>query len=252
MLDDWNTRAQAGDTFGGITSLFSGLAFAGLIVTLWMQRHELRLQRLELADTRAELASQRGVMERQALHFEKQGLETTFFQRLQHFETIIDGIDRQYRDYDSIDGTTTINVQGRDALERLARTVRRATLFVDIDDKTITEDGWQDRYSTIYEKVESDLGNYFRVLYNLLDHIDSQESLSDTEKYGYIKMIRASLTPDELVLIFYSATSRYASERMRLMIARYALFKHIPRRYLTEAPFITRIYQSGAFGKQPI
>ena len=38
MLDDWNTRAQAGDTFGGITSLFSGLAFAGLIVTLWMKR----------------------------------------------------------------------------------------------------------------------------------------------------------------------------------------------------------------------
>ena len=149
-------------------------------------------------------------------------------------------------------GAATKTVQGRDALERIARTVRRATLFDGRDsEQVVTEDGWQDRYSTIYEKVESDLGNYFRVLYNLLDHIDSQESLSDTEKYGYIKMIRASLTPDELVLIFYSATSRYASERMRLMIARYALFKHIPRRYLTEAPFIAARYPDRAFGKQP-
>ena len=250
LIGDWETRAQAGDTFGGITSLFSGLAFAGLIVTLWMQRHELRLQRLELAETRAELASQRGVMERQAHHFERQALETTFFQRLQHFETIIDGIDRQYRDYDSMSGETTINVQGRDALERVARTMRRATLFDNLHNEAeITEDGWQDRYNIIYEKLESDLGNYFRVLYNLLDYIDAQEGLTDAEKYGYIKIIRASLSPDELLLIFYNVTSDYSSDRMKALVERYALLKHLPRRYIDEAPFVASAYPDRAFGK---
>ena len=40
-----------GDAFGGVNALFSGLAFAGLVVTLYMQRQELELQRNELSCT---------------------------------------------------------------------------------------------------------------------------------------------------------------------------------------------------------
>jgi hypothetical protein len=39
------TLGQFGDTFGFVNSLFSALSIAGVIVTLWMQRYELRLQR---------------------------------------------------------------------------------------------------------------------------------------------------------------------------------------------------------------
>jgi hypothetical protein len=46
----------AGDNFEALSALFSGLAFAALIVTLLMQREELRLQRQELRLTRKELA----------------------------------------------------------------------------------------------------------------------------------------------------------------------------------------------------
>lgn len=41
-----------GDSFGPLTSLFSGLAFAGLIWTILLQRVELKLQRKELQETR--------------------------------------------------------------------------------------------------------------------------------------------------------------------------------------------------------
>ncbi|MBF5038571.1 hypothetical protein INP77_03585 [Methylophilus sp. 13] len=41
-----------GDSFGLLTSLFSGLAFAGLIWTILLQRVELRLQRKELQESR--------------------------------------------------------------------------------------------------------------------------------------------------------------------------------------------------------
>lgn len=44
-----------GDSFGVLTAFFSGLAFAGLIGTLLLQRDELRLQREELQLTRVEL-----------------------------------------------------------------------------------------------------------------------------------------------------------------------------------------------------
>lgn len=48
-------RGQFGDLFGSINALFSGLAFAGVIVAILLQREELKLQREELAANRAEL-----------------------------------------------------------------------------------------------------------------------------------------------------------------------------------------------------
>lgn len=41
-------RGQFGDQFGVVTALFTGLAFAWFIVTVFMQRRELQLQREEL------------------------------------------------------------------------------------------------------------------------------------------------------------------------------------------------------------
>ncbi len=56
FLPKWEERAQLGDMFGSVNSLFSGLAFAVLIYTMWLQRTELTLQRQELELTRQELA----------------------------------------------------------------------------------------------------------------------------------------------------------------------------------------------------
>jgi hypothetical protein len=54
-LPDWPTRGQFGDVFGAANSLFSGLAFAGLIYAILLQREDLALQRKELELTRQEL-----------------------------------------------------------------------------------------------------------------------------------------------------------------------------------------------------
>lgn len=48
-------QARFGDMFGAVNTLFSGLAFAGIIYTILLQRNELALQRKELRDTRTEL-----------------------------------------------------------------------------------------------------------------------------------------------------------------------------------------------------
>ena len=49
------TSGQFGDTFGGLNALFSGLAFAAVVVTLLTQREELKLQRKELRLQREEM-----------------------------------------------------------------------------------------------------------------------------------------------------------------------------------------------------
>lgn len=55
VFETWDVRGQFGDTFGAVNALFSGLAFAGLLYTVNLQRQELSLQRRELELTRIEL-----------------------------------------------------------------------------------------------------------------------------------------------------------------------------------------------------
>jgi hypothetical protein len=55
FINEEEAKGQFGDSFGAINALFSGLAFAGIIATILLQRKELILQRKELKLTREEL-----------------------------------------------------------------------------------------------------------------------------------------------------------------------------------------------------
>lgn len=68
-------RGAFGDKFGAINALFSGLAFAGIIFTILLQRRDLSLQRQELEETRKEFIQQNETLK-------KQRFENTFFQLL--------------------------------------------------------------------------------------------------------------------------------------------------------------------------
>lgn len=69
----WDIRSNGdsnfgtfGDTFGALNTLFSGLAFATLIITLILQRKELQLQRQEVAESNSIAKSQTEISEQQA------------------------------------------------------------------------------------------------------------------------------------------------------------------------------------------
>ena len=59
-------HVQFGDVFGAASSLFSALAFVGLLVTIFLQRKELSLQREELRLQRKEMEASRGELANQA------------------------------------------------------------------------------------------------------------------------------------------------------------------------------------------
>ncbi len=61
-----------GDMFGAVNTLFSGMAFAGVIYAILLQRKELALQRAELRLTRGELKQSRIEAERTASAQEQQ------------------------------------------------------------------------------------------------------------------------------------------------------------------------------------
>lgn len=55
LIPDSQERAEFGEMFGFVETLFSGLAFAGVIYAIYLQRLDLNLQRQELRLTREEL-----------------------------------------------------------------------------------------------------------------------------------------------------------------------------------------------------
>lgn len=58
-FSDWSKSGTFGDTFGALNTLFSGLALAGVIVTILIQRTELQNQRFELSLQRNEMIETR-------------------------------------------------------------------------------------------------------------------------------------------------------------------------------------------------
>ena len=63
-LDNWTDRADLGQMFGVASSLFAGLAFAGITYAIFLQKDELELQRQELRLTRGELRRSAEAQER--------------------------------------------------------------------------------------------------------------------------------------------------------------------------------------------
>lgn len=82
-----------GDAFAALNTLFSGLAFGGLIYAIFLQKSELSLQRNELELSRNELSGQREQLELQNKTLNTQTFENTFFQLLRSHNDIVSSID---------------------------------------------------------------------------------------------------------------------------------------------------------------
>jgi hypothetical protein len=88
-----------------------------------------------------------------------------------------------------------------------------------------------DSYLNYYELHQSDLGHYFRNLYHIVKFIKN----TDIEnKNTYIGLVRAQLSNDELVMLFYNCISDYGSEKFLPMAVEFRLFKNLNPRTLID------------------
>lgn len=216
-----------GDSFGLLTSLFSGLAFAGLIITIVMQRDELTLQREELSLTRKELSGQKQEMQAQNETLKVQRFENTFFKMLEVLEACRNDIF-----YQSFQGSPS---QGRDAVKRLYDsfidgflTDRKSVGIIQekvFSEECKTKKGVAHRYNKFYAKYGDELGQYYRTLYNTLKLVDRSDFIY--EKSVYTNLVRAQLSRYELSLLFYNSLSDYGREKMDPLVRKYNILKHL-------------------------
>ncbi|ROI09471.1 hypothetical protein EGH90_04040 [Kaistella haifensis] len=253
-LSNEELRGVFGDKFGAINALFSALAFAGIIFTIFLQKKELKLQREELAETRDEFIKQNKTLN-------KQRFENTFFQLIKLHGDIVDklkiksfdGTDYEKREFfvgairefkyksnakyfaysalNKLDANeindfkadrTIINsfkskldTEEIKNLEELSDTEIDNFICEPINNKELII---AEEYKNFFHKFQYNLGHYFRNLYHIYKYIYITKLISEDDKQFYANIVRAQLSTDELVLIFYNSLTpiKYFSDTPNL------------------------------------
>lgn len=202
-----------GDGFGVLTSLFTGLALAGLWYTI-------QLQRIELSETREVLKQQSRSLEAQSKSSQVQVVEATFFQLLQRFSEVARDVKRgaeigrgaiaaYYRDFKDQATNRTV-----------AAPVPSALISVEVFGRYLTAN-------------QQELNHYFRTLYHVFKFIDEHDALSDEDKIRYANVARAQLSTYEVLLLAYNGLVG-EGEGFKYLIEKYGLLKHIHRHDLVQ------------------
>ncbi len=199
------TLNNFGSSFNILTSLFTGLAFAGVIISI-------RLQSVELKTAITAFEGQKNALQNQEL-------DNKFFQMLGFFIEVKKNIKTK------IDGN---EYSGNDVFEPLVKKL------LDAVNKSFSEDSKQD-IQAIFKKEFVNFNNdyeivkyYFLNLYQILNYI-KQQSTNDYSVKLYTNMLRAQLSKKELVLLAYNSigVQKFTSNNYQNLVEEYAFFEHL-------------------------
>ena len=245
---DKEERGTFGDMFGAVNALFSGLAFAGLIVTLIMQHEELGLQRKELAQTNDELAAQREEFVAQTKTMKIQRFENTLFNMLSLQQGIVNSID--YIPQGGADPNPEF--RGKYVFDVFYN--KKITKFQYGNERQIMGiKGLIQAENDIqaYRRVSeiSIFDSYFRHLYRIFKYIDESQLIDNTERYSYSCIVRAQLSDYELLLLFYNALTidDNGAFKFKHLIEKYAIFNNIRESMLARQHEDYILYHGGAY-----
>lgn len=215
LLWPLNERAIYGEMFGIANSLFSGLAFFGIILTLYMQTQQHKVGTV-------------------------QQYENTFFQLINIHRQNVQDIDLRLRS-GNVDS-------GRDCFRRFYNSYRSIYTKKHITSMLDAEQYINVSYLNFYEMKHDNLAHYFQTLYNIVKYVDESAAINDKKKY--INLLRAQLSVYELGLIFYNCISDLGRVKFKPLLVKYSMFKNMPKTILFDRSHI-ELYDKNAFLNAP-
>lgn len=233
VTDFYTARGTFGDQFGAVNALFSALAFAGLIYTIILQMNELRYQREELIDNRNEMVRQTREFKQQNAALKKQTFENTFFNMLSLQQQIVNELSITEQQKIWLKSDTPEGTSSHEEMYDYTYTGRKVFEFLYIHNSNgkaeglsqVLISGGLEAYEDAYYRTLLD--HYFRHFYTILSFIDREGNMADEEKYHYAKILRATLSRYELVLLYYNGLSSLGNEKLKPLIEKYSILKNI-------------------------
>ena len=216
---------QLGDFFGGLLNPLVSILTLFVAISVW------RLQKDELELTRNELAQTKLALEEQAKTAEQQRQEQRFFDFLNIYRSTVDSIQFEM---ESNTGSV-ISLQGKRAF-RLLTTDQSGNPMRELSQ--YFSNGEWDRYfardlsglkAEIWDSTSPVLDHYFRAIFSILR--ESEPTLGE-DCWRYTKLLRAQLSRDEVNLIAMNLLYDEEGKKMRKLVARYGILKHMPASHL--------------------
>ena len=251
-----NARGLFGDSWGGVNAIVSAFAFAGVIVTLFLQNRDLNLQRKEMARQRDEFVKENGTLKYQRF-------ENLFYNMLNLQQRIVDGLKIAYMDRERIWYETKSGGFEDRQVQRVVEG-REVFRFVFEEDKFSinTPSGRRDVYG--YRGVISSAGlkayesywapsvfdHYFRHFYKILQFVDSQGFTFD-EAYKYVSLLRGTLSRYELVWIYYNALQPH-NQKLKHLIEKYSVLKNLRPDFLALSLEAAKYYTQLGVGRDDL
>ena len=228
-IETMSSYGSTGDIFGGLSALFSGLAFAGLIYTILLQRKDLE-------NTRNEVSHQSNT-------YQKQRFEDTFFQLLSLRNNVLKELDllaesgrsalkvffkkiivsdREYSTFIALKNLSRDEIRYIDNKKEIPKS---ATMKLSGSEVSVIEEaiGLVPTAFSSYldEKIESqvlklkvacqkaisesidELSHFIRNSIQVLNYIESSKLIDEEEKSLYLNIFRSQLSDIELATMFY-------------------------------------------------
>jgi hypothetical protein len=226
---------EVGDIFGAANSLFSGLAMAGIIFTILLQKKELKLQREELKATRDEFVQQNSTLKLQRF-------ENTFFQMLKLHQDNISNLYIKHKDWNpEYSKFSNSKVPEKIYVEKKGKEVFR--YFVNVLKDLFGDFDWPEgaEFKPNEEIIETQrniinehfftfdfdngryLSSYFDTVTEILNFVIHNKELKFHEQQFYLNILKAQLSEDEQFLLMYYAMSDYPGSKIRTTVAKYNL-----------------------------
>lgn len=214
---------QFGDSAGAINALFSGLAFAGVIITILIQNYDSKKESESSNRIRFE-----------NIFFQMLSLQQEIVNELSYSEDVDENIKDEkgkllaYRKVKE-------HISGRELFTYFYE--NKQFITEDEDNRKIVVNGLRELFQTekdksIYEEIviPTYFDHYFRHLYRIVKFVDQTPFLPKDDfntRYNYIGILRSQLSKNELIFLFYNGLSSYGSEKFKGLIEKYAMLKNI-------------------------
>lgn len=240
---------QMGDSYGIFNALFSGLAFLGVLITLYKQsrdnrKHTVVEQYYQMLDVQQKVLDEINVAQVRKV---KQGEpiavaegRKAFLEFKIQMKYLVKAIKEmserngfKFSDIDIADIAYAVFFYGSSKSWKpfMMEYLKDYPDTERLVDAIIARLDSEKRF-ILYRPNQNYLSVYFRNMYNAIKLIDNCGLISSEEKKDYVKILRAQLSNAELYILFFNIISRFGKKWVdNDYVTKYQLIQNLPSKY---------------------